>query len=70
MTTNPYNTFVIGMRVQFRNVHVRRDHPELHTGTVTSVHHHVVNVAWDPTRPGADPSAGSYHYSSLVEVPT
>lgn len=65
MTVNPFSC---GDRVQFRNIHVRRDHPQLHTGTVTDTRHHVVEVTWDPERPGKDPVAGSYHWTSLIVV--
>lgn len=65
MTTNP---FTVGARVQFRNILVRRDHPELKTGTITDVHHHTVNVDWDPPRPGAATVAGSYHHTALIEI--
>jgi hypothetical protein len=61
------NPFRPGARVQFRNILVRRDHPDLRHGTVTDVHHHTVEVAWDPKRPDGEPVAGSYHHSSLTE---
>lgn len=65
MNDNPFSR---GDRVQFRNVNVRRDNPELRTGTVTATRHHVVDVTWDAPRAGTDAVAGAYHWTSLVEI--
>lgn len=62
------NPFSAGQRVQFANVLVRRDNPELHTGTVVDTRHHTVTVHWDPARAGADPVAAVYHHTSLVKI--